>query len=160
MSKTVPFQTIQFSISTQFKCTYTFYLSKIFLFQAIRLSQTVLIQTIQFSVSIDSMSKAVLFQVIQFSISTQFSFIWPIDRALSGATTPCQSGPGSNGHEEVLHLLLPSFLLNIFLLFCIDSFSLLYTLPFRFSSQLSACFFFFLSTINFSFFLSFFILFV
>ena len=35
MSKTVPFQTIQFSISTQFKCKYTVYLSKIFLFKSI-----------------------------------------------------------------------------------------------------------------------------
>ena len=27
----------------------------------------------------------------------QFSSIWPIDRTLSGATTPGQSGPGSDG---------------------------------------------------------------
>ena len=32
------------------------------------------------------------------------SFIWPIDRTLSGATTPGQSGPGSNGNERVLHI--------------------------------------------------------
>ena len=32
--------------------------------------------------------KTVLFQGIQFSISTQFSSIWPIDSALSDATTP------------------------------------------------------------------------
>ena len=51
MSKTVPFQTIHFSISTQFTCKYTVYLSKTFLFQAIQLSQTVLIPTIQFSKS-------------------------------------------------------------------------------------------------------------
>ena len=51
MSKTIPFQTIQFSISTQSKCKYTVYLSKAFLFQAIQFSQTVLIQTIQFSIS-------------------------------------------------------------------------------------------------------------
>ena len=50
MSKTVPFQTIQFSISSQFKCKYTVYLSKKFLFQAIQFNQTVLIQTIQFSI--------------------------------------------------------------------------------------------------------------
>ena len=49
MSKTIPFQTIRFSISMQFKYKYTVYLSKIFLFQAIQLSQIVLIQTIQFS---------------------------------------------------------------------------------------------------------------
>ena len=36
--------------------------------------------------------KIVLFQTIQFSISTQFSSIWPTDKALSGATTPGQSG--------------------------------------------------------------------
>ena len=44
------------------------------------------------------MSKTVLFQIIQFSISTQFSFIWPI----SGATTPGQSGPESDGNEGVI----------------------------------------------------------
>ena len=43
ISKSVPFQIIKFSISTQFKCKYTVYLSKSFLFQAIRFSQTVLI---------------------------------------------------------------------------------------------------------------------
>ena len=30
------------------------------------------------------------------------SFIWPIDRALSGATTLGQSGPGSDGNEGAL----------------------------------------------------------
>ena len=49
-----------------------------------------------------SMSKTVLFQTIQFSISTQFSFISPIDKTLSGATTPGQSGPGSDGNEQIL----------------------------------------------------------
>ena len=56
-------------------------MSKIFLFQAIQFSQTV------------------LFKTIQFSISTQFSSIWSLDRALSGATTPGHSGPGSDGNE-------------------------------------------------------------
>ena len=32
------------------------------------------------------------------------SSIWPIDRTLSDATSPSQSGPGSNGNEEVLHI--------------------------------------------------------
>ena len=36
-----------------------------------------------------------------FSMSTEFSSIWPIDRTLSGATTPGESGPGSGGSEEV-----------------------------------------------------------
>ena len=69
---------------------------KTFLFQTIQFIQTVLIQLIQFSVSIDfvytvkcqkvpyitiqfsvntvSMSKTVQFQIIQFSISTQFKY--------------------------------------------------------------------------------------
>ena len=50
------------------------------------------------------MLKTVLFQVIQFSISILFSSIWPIDRILSGATTPGQSGPGSDCNEGVLHI--------------------------------------------------------
>ena len=29
--------------------------------------------------------------------------IWHIDRALSGATTPDKSGPGSNSNEKVVH---------------------------------------------------------
>ena len=61
--------------------------------------ETVLFQTIQFSISTFFVYarlnvKTVLFQAIQFSISTQFSSIWPIDRTLSGATTPGQSEPG------------------------------------------------------------------
>ena len=48
--------------------------------------------------------QAILFQTIQFSISTHFSSIWSIDRTLSGATTPGQSGPGSNKNEGVLHI--------------------------------------------------------
>ena len=48
------------------------------------------------------MSKTVPFQTIQFSISMQFSSIWPLDRALLDATTPGQSGSGSDGNEGVL----------------------------------------------------------
>ena len=50
------------------------------------------------------MTKTFLFQAIQFSIRTQFSFIWPIDRTLSGATTPGQNKPGSDGSERVLRI--------------------------------------------------------
>ena len=32
------------------------------------------------------------------------SSIWPIDRTLSGAITPGQCGPGSNGINGVLHI--------------------------------------------------------
>ena len=50
------------------------------------------------------MSKTVLYQTIQFGISTQFSSIWPIDRILLVTTTSGQSGPGSDGNEEVLRI--------------------------------------------------------
>ena len=52
---TVLFQTIQFS--SQINC------QKKFLFQTIQFSQTVLIQTIQFSINTVLMSKTVLFHV-------------------------------------------------------------------------------------------------
>ena len=69
--KTVLFQIIQFSISTQFKYKYGLIVKTFF-------------YTIQFS------------QTIQFSISM------PLDRALSGATKPAQSGLGSNGSQCIL----------------------------------------------------------
>ena len=77
--KTILFQTIQFSIQKQF-----------------HLKQFSLVKVRSLNV------KAVLFQTIQFRISAQFSSIWLTDRTLSGATTPGQSGPGSDGNEEVL----------------------------------------------------------
>ena len=46
--------------------------------------------------------RTVLFQTIQLSKSTQFSSVCPIDRTLSGATTPGQSGPGNNDNKGVL----------------------------------------------------------
>ena len=51
------------------------------------------------------MSKTVPFQTIQFSKSAPFSSIWPIDMTPSGATTPNQSGPGSDSNEGVLRIL-------------------------------------------------------
>ena len=48
--------------------------------------------------------KKVLFQTIQFSIITQFSPFWLRDKTLSGATTQSQSGPGSDGNKEVIHI--------------------------------------------------------
>ena len=50
MSKAVQFQSLQFSISTQFKCKFSLIVKNI-LFQAIQFSQAVLIQLIQFSIS-------------------------------------------------------------------------------------------------------------
>ena len=42
--------------------------------------------------------------MIQFSVITPFSSIWPINRTLSGATTPGQSGPDSDGNEGGLRI--------------------------------------------------------
>ena len=50
------------------------------------------------------MLKIAQFQTIKFSISTQFTSIWPIDRALSGATIPIPSEPGSDGNKGVLRI--------------------------------------------------------
>ena len=52
--------------------------------------------------------KSVLFQTIQFRINTLFCYIWPIDMTLTRATTPGQSGPGSDGNEQVLRILQSS----------------------------------------------------
>ena len=60
--------------------------------------KSVLFQTIQFSI------QKLQFQTIQFSIRMQFSSIWPIDRAVSSATTLGHSGPESYGNEGVLHI--------------------------------------------------------
>ena len=102
-------------------------MSKTFLFKAIQFSQTVMIQTIPFSMyrfclHAVSMSKhlyfkqfsltevrslnikTVLFQVIQFNISTHFSSISPIDRNLTDATTPGQSELGSDGNEGITRI--------------------------------------------------------
>ena len=89
-------------MSTKFNC-------KTFLFQAIQFSQTVLIQTIQFCISlvfvhIELNVKTVLFLLIQFSISIHFSSIWPIDRTLSVATTRGLSGGGIYANEGVLRI--------------------------------------------------------
>ena len=51
--KLVLFQTIQFSVSTQFKCKYKLIVKKTFLFQACKFNQAILIQLIQFSISTD-----------------------------------------------------------------------------------------------------------
>ena len=77
MSKTVLFQTTQFSIYKQF------YIKQFILAQ---------VRSLHF--------KTFLFQATQFSISTQFSSIWPIDRTL----IRCQSRPGSDGNEVVLRI--------------------------------------------------------
>ena len=74
------------------------------------MSKTFLFQAIQFS------------QTVQFSINMQFDFIWPIDRTLSDATTPGQSGPGSDGNEEVLHIPQSSSITKTSLWDCLVSY--------------------------------------
>ena len=61
------------------------------------MSKTVLFQTIRFS-----KQKQFHLKIFSFNISTQVSSIWSIERTLSGATTPGQSGSGSDGNEGVL----------------------------------------------------------
>ena len=70
MSKTFLFQAIQFSQTDLIK-TIQFSISIVFVYTQLNV-KTVLFQTIQFSISTVSMSKTVLFLTIQFSISTQF----------------------------------------------------------------------------------------
>ena len=79
MSKTVLFETIQFSMQKQFH------------FKQFSLA---LVRSLN--------AKTFLFQAVQFRISTQFSSICLIDTTLSDATTPGQSRPGSDGNERVL----------------------------------------------------------
>ena len=58
----------------------------------------------------------------QFIISTQISSIWPIDRTLSGATTPGQSGPGSDGNKGVLRIFQSSSISEASLSDCLVSY--------------------------------------
>ena len=45
-------------------------------------------------------------------MSTQFSSIWAVDRTLSWATIPGQSGPGSNNNEGVPCILQSSSIIG------------------------------------------------
>ena len=87
MSKTVQFQTIQFSVSTVSMSKTVQFQTIQFSVSTVSMSKTVQFQTIQFSVSTVSMSKTFLLQKNPFCMSTQFSSISPIDTTLSGDTT-------------------------------------------------------------------------
>ena len=80
--KTIPFQTIQFNISTQFKYKYSLIVKNI---------------------SISSYSFYSISYNSNNSVSYKYavSSIQPIDRALSGAIIPGQSWPGSDGNKGV-----------------------------------------------------------
>ena len=102
---TVLFQTIRFSISTRFQC------QKAVLFKTIQFRIRIFIclhsvkcpdnSTLNHSVY---HTRILLFQTIQFTIRTHFISFWLIDRTHSVATTPGQSGPGSDGCEGVLRI--------------------------------------------------------
>ena len=91
MSKIVSFQTIQFSISTLFKCKCTV-CQKTFLFQAIQFSLTVLIKknTVlllkTFRPKAIQPSQTVQTQTRLLSTSMQLSSTQPIDRVPTGAS--------------------------------------------------------------------------
>ena len=67
-------------------------------------------------------TQTVLFQTIQFSISTHFSSIWSIDRILSGATNAGQSGPGSDSNETVHCIPQNSSITGVSLFYCFVSY--------------------------------------
>ena len=79
------------------------------------MSKTFLSQAIQFC-------QTVLFQTIQFSLSTQFSWIWPIDGTLSGATTPVQSGSGRDDNEGVIRIPQSSCITGTSSSYCLVSY--------------------------------------
>ena len=68
------------------------------------------------------MSKSVLFSENSVLHSAQFSSILLIDRTLSGATTPGQSGSGSDGNERVLHIPQSSSITGTFPSDCLVSY--------------------------------------
>ena len=92
--------------STQFKCQKHFYFKLFSLVNIVKWFQVLLCIT---NNSIKDQSfiytqlnvKTVLFLTIQFNISIQFSSISPTDRTQLGATTPGQSGSGSDTIEGV-----------------------------------------------------------
>ena len=85
MSKIVPFHTIQFSVSTQFKSKYSFIVKNI--------------STSSSSVY-SNVSKSNNSVYHKYAVSS----IEPINRALSSATILGLSGPRSNGNELVLRI--------------------------------------------------------
>ena len=81
-------------------------MSKAVLFPTIQFREQKQVHFKQFSLTqVRSLNiKTDLFQAIQFSITTQIISVWPIDRTLSGTTTPDLSGPRSDGNEELLRI--------------------------------------------------------
>ena len=99
------------SISSPFLCSSMWRGSHEHINYRVYMSKMDLFQIFQFSVSVQFLfclhtvkCKNSKFQIIQFSLMTQFSSIWPIDKTLSGASTPVPSGLSSDDNEEVLRI--------------------------------------------------------
>ena len=84
-------------------------------------------------------TKTVSFQTIQFSIGTQFSSVWYIDRILSGATTPGQSGPGNDSNEGVLRIPQSSSITGTSLSDCLVSYQDIHWVSFTPLQRCSWC---------------------
>ena len=56
--------------------------------------------------------KIVPFQTIQLNTSTQFSSIWPLNRTLSGVTTPSQIKPESDSNKDLLGIFQNSSIIE------------------------------------------------
>ena len=68
------------------------------------------------------MSKQFYFNQFSLGTSTQFNSIWPIDRTRSDPATLGQSGPGSDGNEEVIRISQSSSITETSLLDCLVSY--------------------------------------
>ena len=102
MSKKILFQAIHFSLTVLIQ-TIQFSMSIVFVYKQLNV-KTIPFQTIQFSINMQFNCHAVLFPAIHFNKSTQFNSIWSMGRTASGATTSGQSGPGSDSNEVVLRI--------------------------------------------------------
>ena len=68
------------------------------------MTKIVLFQTIQLRISTQFKCQTGQTGLLETGLSTLFSSVCPLDRTLSGATTPGQSGLGRDGNEDVLHI--------------------------------------------------------
>ena len=61
--------------------------------------------------------------MIFFSISTQFSSIWSIDKTISSATIPGQSGAGTDVNEGLIYIRQSSRITGASPSDCLESYS-------------------------------------
>ena len=77
---------------------------------------------VQFFLFTQLNDQTVLFQTIQFSISTLFTSFWLIDQTLLGATSLGQSWSGTNGNKGVLHITQSSSITGASPSDCLESY--------------------------------------